>query len=540
MKTTADVVIIGGGIIAAMEAYYAYLEAKQKNTQVRVTIYEKNKSITETTAFNITPSLTPDEILSVVPRGPVLAEKLGILFSEPGGIRINDVATVNDSAVAEKFISQVQVYSKDETGHQARTQKLLELGKMSMNLWQGIYDNADAELKKILEESSFNPCREPRSEHSVLHDGYRIDLIYDVPAAINKANSMKNDYESLGYTHCKILSPAEVEELDPFLTDFCESHSERSVSGERQWKTDTVALYRPGGCLETEVFLPKFYAYLHRVMGQYVNDAGELKDCFQMQFDRNVKEVIYDVNNRSTINGLRFFNNMVKQNKHAYNDSSYVFCPGESVGTLTHLGFNEPAYAGFAGASLKLNIPLSADALKKYAGFNHCMEVHQEGVVLAWQARAKNDRIFIGVSGTKAFYSDKKPHKDQVFAKNRNLLQLNMINDVLPEFISLALGRNTKGEKLTEVDLGMLEEMKIANRWVGTRAVAFDGFPTLGRLQNSTGKVSNARCTTHLGSAGVSFSPAAVMISRRELEEKSQEDTLAQAILTYGSPGRRM
>src|SRR5260221_2097533 len=130
--------------------------------------------------------------------------------------------------------------------------------------------------------------------------------------------------------------------------------------------------------------------------------------------------------------------------------------------------------------------------------------------MLALQARAKNDRIFIGVSGTKAFYSDKKPHKDQAFAKNRNLLQLNMVNDVLPEFISLALNRNTKGQKLNAADLSLLEEKKIATRWVGTRAVAYDGFPTLGNVYNTNGKITNARMTTHLGSAGVSFSPAVV------------------------------
>lgn len=40
----------------------------------RITIFEKNQSFTETTSVNIVPSLTPDEILSVVPRGAALAE----------------------------------------------------------------------------------------------------------------------------------------------------------------------------------------------------------------------------------------------------------------------------------------------------------------------------------------------------------------------------------------------------------------------------------------------------------------------------------
>jgi len=532
--------IVGGGIIAALEAYYAYLDAKNNNKKLRVTIHEKNTTIAETTTSNIVPSLTPDEILSVVPRGPALVEKLGILFSKPGGIRVDDVAGVNHSEVAQRFINQVQEYSKDEVGHDARAKTLLELGKRSMDLWQGIYDNADAELKKILEESNFNPCREPRSQHPMLHDGYRIDLIYNVPNAKNRAEGMKKDYESLGYKSCKVLSPAEVQTLDPYLTDFCNKHSDTDELGESKWKNDTVALYRPGGCLDTSIFLPKFYAYLKKVMGQYVNEAGKHQDCFQMRFERNVTDVTYEEQNKSIVNGLQFFNGTVKHNKHIYNHSDYVFCPGEAVGTLEKFGFAEPAYARFAGASLRLNIPIPANKLEAYSKFNHCMEVHQEGVVLALQARVKGNNIFIGVAGTKAFYSNIKPHKDQEFAKNRNLLQLNMINDVLPEFISWALGRDTKGHKLTETDLAILEEKGIAIRWAGTRAVAYDGFPTLGNLYNADGKVENARGTTQLGSGGVSFGPGTVLASRSAMQENPSEDTLVNQVLVYGSSRRKL
>ncbi len=535
------VTIVGSGIIGAIEAYNAYLEAKAKGTQVRVTLYEKNKSISDTTTANIVPSLTPDEILSVVPRGPVLVEKLGIVFSQPGGIRVNDVDGVNDSLVAQTFIEQVQEYSKDEAGHAARTTALLELGKKSMELWQEMYDNADAELKKILEDSNFNPCREPKqTENRQLHDGYRVDLIYSVPNAKQKAEGMKQDYDSLKYKNCKILSPSEVKEIDPFLADFCESHSEMNDAGDIIWKNDAVALYRPGGCLDTEIFLPKFYAYLKKVMGQYVSDDGKSKDCFQLSFEKNVTGIIYDDHNQSVVNGLRFFNNTIKQNKHAYAKSNYVFCPGESVGTLNKLGLSEPAYSGFAGASLILNIPIPANKLEQYAKFNHCMEVHQEGVVLAWQARFRDNKIFIGVAGTKAFYSDKKPKKDEDFAKNRNLLQLNMINDVLPEFISLAFGRDTKGKLLEESDLQFLENNHIAQRWVGTRAVAYDGFPTLGEVHNANGKLSNARCTTHLGSGGVSFAPAAVNMSRRSYQDANAKgDDFVETVLMYASSLRK-
>lgn len=531
------ITLVGGGIIAALEAYFAYLDAKKQKIKLRVTVNEKNKNLTETTTSNIVPSLTPDEIMCVVPRGPALVEKLGILFSLPGGIRVDDVKGVNNSA-AEKFKAAVKKYSEDEAGHKAREKALLELGKMSMDLWQSIYDNADAELKKILEESNFNPCREPKNVGPrALHDGYRIDIIYNVPNAKDQAEGMKRDYEGLGYSNCKILSPAEVKAMDPSLADFCDSHSEMSAVGERQWKNNSVALYRPGGCLDTGVFLPKFYTYLEKVMGKYVNDEGKIKNCFRLKFDRPVTGVTYD-RSQAHINGLKLANNTVKKNKHQYKQSDYVFCPGMSVGTLKNLGLNEPAYSGFAGASLRLNIEIPADKLKLYSKFGHCMEVHQEGVVLAWQARFKNNKIFIGVAGTKAFYSDQQPHKDQEFAKNRNLLQLNMINDVLPEFISLALGRDTKGQKLTEVDLKYLEDHKIAQRWVGVRAVAYDGFPTLGHAYHKGQKISNARITTHLGSGGVSFAPAAVTVSRAVLGKKPNSNALIKDVLKYSSAKR--
>ena len=66
---------IGGGIVGAIEAYFAYLEAKNNGKKIRITIHEKNESISETTTSHIVPSLTPDEILSVVPRGQELVKK---------------------------------------------------------------------------------------------------------------------------------------------------------------------------------------------------------------------------------------------------------------------------------------------------------------------------------------------------------------------------------------------------------------------------------------------------------------------------------
>lgn len=189
---TSKLTIVGGGIIGFLEAYYAYLEARDRGERIRVTIHEKNDSIKSTTTAHIVPSLTPDEILSVVPRGQELIKKLKDLFSEPGGIRVDDVDEVNDAICAHEFKHAVQEYGKDEEGHRERTDRLLELGKMSMDLWQDIYNHADAELKDILVASNFNPCREQtNTETRTLHDGYRIDLIYNDSNALIKANTMK-------------------------------------------------------------------------------------------------------------------------------------------------------------------------------------------------------------------------------------------------------------------------------------------------------------------------------------------------------------
>jgi hypothetical protein len=526
-----EVVIVGGGIIGGMEAYYAHLNAKKNNLPLRITIYEKNSSISETTVSNIVPSLTCDEILSVVPRGQELVKKLEILFSQPGGIKVDDVANIHGTTTTEEFKKEVQNYSLDEEGHAKRTQDLLALGKMSMELWKEIFNNADAEFKSILECSNFNSCREPLNSNKVLRDGYRIDLIYNIANAKERAESMIRDYAGLGYKHCSILTPSEVIAIDPFLKDFCISHSKDDV-----WNNDTVALWRPGGCFDAQCFLPKLYEYLKKKMGTYTNAEGKKEDCFQIKFGKKVTAIEFanDNSGKTLISGLKF-----DDGETILKDGSkccYVFCPGEAVGTLKKLELSEPAYAGFAGVSLLLDIDIPEEKLKEYSSFNHCMEVHQVGVVLAWQARFRNNKIFIGVAGTKSFYGDQRPTKDQDFARNRNLLQLNMINDVLPEFISLALKYDTKGKTLTEKDLQYLETNKIATRWAGVRAVVYDGFPTLGHVFKNKSKVENARCTTHLGSGGGSFAPAAVVMSRNSMND--EQDDFTKRILNYGDSSR--
>lgn len=519
------VVITGSGIVACIESLVAYQDSALKKTPLRITIFEKNVSVHESTATHIAPSLTPDEIVSVVPRGQALLEKSRVLFSQPGGIRVDDVQGVHGSLVAEKFMHQADQYSLDEIGHAQRTQDLLSLGKMSMEVWQKLYENADDALQEIFRASNFNPCRQSTSDAKRLHDGYRIDLISNVADAQQRALAMKADYESLGYDQCAILTPAQVIQLDPSLAQFCKNHTMIRDHGDMMWHNDTVALWRPGGCLDASVFIPRVYAYLQEKMG----------NNFTIHCEHKVIGVAYENNDREQmiIAGLQIADHATFYHT-ADEVCTYVFCPGEAVGTLHELGFAEPAYAGFAGAALKLIIDIPAGYEQQVAHFNHCMEVHQEGIVLAWQARLREDKIFIAVAGTKAFYADQTPHKDQAFAVNRNILQLNMINNVLPEFVSWAFGYDTTGVIFTEQDLNHLEIAGIAQRWVGVRAVAYDGFPTLGRLYKAGMPVANARCITHLGSGGVSFAPAVTLMSRAACDSLVH-DEFTQRILECGS-----
>ncbi|HEX4839480.1 MAG TPA: FAD-dependent oxidoreductase [Rhabdochlamydiaceae bacterium] len=513
--------IVGGGIIGVLEAYYAYKEAQKKGVKPSMIIYEKSDSIASSTntAYNIVPSLTIDDILSVVPRGSELAKKLSINFSQPGGIRIDDVEGVNDSEAACNFKKAVAVYGNDPQ-HDDRTLALLTLGRKSMDLWQEMYDEGDEKLKAILEASHFHPCREPKNTLTKqLRDGYRIDLILNVPQAQLRAEKMIAEYEKLGYEHCALLSPDEVIALDPHLTDFCLEYS--ILNKKRTWRSDSIALWRPGGSINTRVFIPQFYAYLQHLMGQ---------DRFKLQLGKEVVGLEWDGHR---IAGLKFNDGAF----HKVPDSHYIFCPGESVGTLPRLGFHEPAYAGFAGASLLMKIPLTPDRIEKYRDFVHSMEVHSEEIVLAWQAHFKDDHIFLGVGGTKAFYGDKHPHKNEKFAQNRAVLQLNLMNQVLPGPISQALGYPTHGKAMTAEELSVLEKNGIAERWVGRRAIVYDGFPTLGALYKSGCKVDNARCTTHMGSGGVSMGPAAVLMSRTS--EQAFSDPFSQKILLYADSRRK-
>jgi len=544
------ITIIGGGIIGVIHALLSHLESqkffffaepRQLSSKLKITVLEKNSTISETTSSNIVPSLTCDELLSVVPLGQELIKALNTPFNSPGGVKINDIEGVQESAVALKFKEEVLVYSRDSAGHKARVASLLELGKLGMELWQQVYDKGDAKLQAILEEANFNPCREPRIKgNNILHDGYRIDLIYQVAEAVLKAQTMRDSYVELGYPSCRLLSPAEVVAIDPSLADFCKDHS-----NDGHWHHDSVALWRPGGCVDAKVLLPKLYTYLSEAMGTYTNAVGKIKNCFQLRLGREVSGIKCTiVQGKMVIKGLEF-GNRLKSDKSAHQSSEYIFCPGSAIGTLGRFGFQEPAYAGFAGASLQLNIPLQG-SLCADEELNHCMEVHRPGVVLAWQARLLKGKseAFIGVAGTKAFYGDYQPSVTDEFAKDRNLLQLNMINDVLPKYISQVLGRDTRSAFLSEGDLFELERQGHAKRWVGTRAVTYDGYPLYGFLYSGQQRIDNALATTYLGSGGASFAIASVIATLAAKDEgqsllEAKDRELIVQVLKYAD-SRRM
>lgn len=505
--------IVGGGMLGVMQAYHEYKLAEQDGKQLRITIYEKHKNLSDTTVANLVPSLTPDEILAVVPPADQFVDKLAKRFDDQGGIRVNDVPKVNDGQVLNNFLQAVKEFNKDDTAQQMRTQSLLKLGDMSMSLWEEIYQQADPDFKQIMLASNYNPCRELTSSNLVLHDGYRIDLIFDFPNAYEKAEGMVKTYADLGYTSSQILSPAQVLQIDPSLQEFVLAHSKNNGDA-RVWRQDAVALYRPGGCIDTGVFLPRIYAYLAEKMGTYTDNTGVQKPAFEVLYDHEITKVLY-ATDKTEISGLATSADQIILPSVGA-DAHYVFCPGESVGALKALGFKVPAYSGFAGPSLLMNIHL--ENARNIPEINNYMEVHKEGVVLAWQARNKNNKLFIGAAGTKAYYADQTPQVNQEFARERNLLQLNVINNVYPTLIKNVfadLGIEIhSGQELTDRHLSLLEEKGIAKRWVGVRAVAYDQYPTVGALYTNSGNmISNASVVTHAGSGGGSCAPVLVYIN---------------------------
>lgn len=509
-----EINIVGAGIIAYLASYLISKSSLEKGQKIKINIFEKNHSINDTTVMHLVPSLTPDEMLAVIPPVDELLKDLQISFKEDHGIRVDDVPDIHKSKSTAEFLNQVRIDSAlGNIDHLRHSQKiLLDIGRRSMELWDEIYNEGDDEFKQIMIEANYNPCRRVRPDESKLHNGYRIDLIFKIKNAEEKAFFMAKNYRKIGFPNARVLTPKEVLKIDPFLKDFVLSNS---VDHET-WNDDASALWRPGGCINTATLLPKLHQYLSKKLGSFVDDKGQNHNYFQVNYGCEVKSVEISDNKITALNFVH--QNENKRSENILDDAQYLFCPGEAVGTLKRLGFEQPADAGFAGASLILRIKIPQEKEAEFSSFSHYMEVHKNGVVFAWQGKYLPDKkeILLGIAGSKAFYADISPKSDEEFCRDRNLLQLNVVNQIVPDLVSLAFGRDTKEKDLNYDDLKLLEDQKIAERWVGIRAFAYDGMPTVGTLWQINGEeISNAKTINHAGSGGVSYGPALVEILQK-------------------------
>ena len=518
-STLSQFYIVGGGITGMLQAYYALNQAEQEKKPINILIFERNAKFSQTPAMNIFPSLTPDEILSVIPRGETLVKNLNIPFYKGNGIKVSDVSALNmQSKTVADFVTSAIQSAKDTSAYEEREATLLSMGKLSMSLWDELYRQADDELRAIMQAANYKPCKEVAKDEQRLGQGYRIDIFFGQPDVEAFVSHMVRKYRGLGYVSARVLDPEETRKIDPQLTGFVEKFSiERN--GERQWKKDAHAIWRPGGCLNAHVFMMGLPNYLEQRAKKMGNGSSVrlLLDHDVVGINVTEEHAVGSVNVRVNGQSIRQF----PEGEQASDASlQVVLMPGEAVGTLQQLGFDEPSYAIFAGPSLRLDIPLSDSLKDKYADLDHAMEVHQDGVVLAWQAKNYSGVVTIGIAGTKAFYGDVLPKNSESFAKNRHLLQLNAAYQLYPDLINQALSRKASKGSLKQADLDLLVQKRIARVWVGARAVAYDGFPTLGRLYVESQPIANVRAVTHLGSGGVSFGPAAVLMGQAITEGK--------------------
>jgi hypothetical protein len=515
----------GCGWVALVELNTDLREAEEQGERLRATLYEQNAEFGETPAAKVSPSLTIDELIAVLPSNKMFVDGLKEKFDLPGGMRVDDVpGGVDSSPRAQAFIARASEASKDEAACRERDEFLLRFGQRSMEEWDDFYKRA--------EEKENDALVALLKQYYRSGNEYRIDVIYGSFTAVQVAEEMVSNYQKMGYAKSAIVSPDEAEKEDPALANFCARYSQQeATSSQRQWLAGAVAVRRPGGCIVPN-FFEAFLEQLNVRMGTYKNEVGKEKPCLRVRYGREVKGVLYS--EPDTIKGLSVFDkargvSYEKSEKPSlYKHTNYVFTPGESVGTLSGLGFKEPASGGFAGASLRLRVPyekMTAELKKKYASTLCYREVHKPRpgpeVVLAYQLTSEGASIILKLAGTKAFYGDVKPEASQEFAQNRGHLLLQTMNELHPDLLTAASGENTAEKNLTKEDLARLIASGVLQLWVGRRAVAYDKSPTLGALYRADDgtKVSNAHCTTHLGSGGVSAAHFAVKVARHKTEE---------------------
>ncbi|HXW52774.1 MAG TPA: hypothetical protein VEL47_01585 [Myxococcota bacterium] len=518
-------VIIGGGHIGLMDALLA-----DQAGEDRIDIYTK-KTVKESTAANIWNSHTHNEIVSVIPPSNRINELLGIDFDKQG-ISAYDLPGTQKSVSAKKFIDAVKRFGRDLKTQKLNDKALEDMGVKAMSKWKSFNKEAKGPLANLFERSSFNPCGDSEeAAHGEMRKGYRIDLMYGFPDVKATAKKLLEELgeEGAKYKYMRELSPDEVASRDPSLKNFVLANS-IDKGGSREWKEGVTAIWRPGGSLDTETFLPGVPSVLQERMG----------DRFSMRENHEVTGLSFEQDKRSgeyLITGMEFKDRPGISFRYP-EAIRFDIVPGEAVGTLERLGLFESPYAAFAGCSLKLEVDISNNPalLEEYKNFRHHMEVHKPGIVLAWQARLRDGKLFVGGAGTKAFYGDVEPKPiegdgpHEKFPEVNNLRQLQMFRDVLPHVVALGMGVDIKElpAEMTQQHLNDLVKKGVATRWVGRRSVRYNGMPSVGFVYHNGKKVRNGTTITHGGSGGGSFSLILAMLNNYAFDpEKYLPDLLA-------------
>ncbi len=508
MRLNEKLSIIGDGPVAYFIAYMLYLESKQAGDR-RITIYGKPLENTKPLAENLFPSLSPNE-LSVIPVGKQLINALQHPYYKlNGGLGI-DLPEINDAKTTEEFINEVLKSSLDNEKYRYRARVLDDFGQYAMWVWSHLYQQADPRLRQILDDCQFIAC--PKTAEGV-KNGYRMNVYYNTSGIEKSLASVVTHFQSLGYTSTAVLTPNEVMEKDPLLTDFCNDYSKLNDQNVRVWTKGASVLWKPGGSIDTHKFMPLFAEYLKAVMGSYTNDQGLQKKCFRVK-RREVTGLAFDPLQHNKLIGLTFSPNKNHDKKH-YKHHEFILCPGSAVGTLRRFGLYEPAAARFVGSSLKLQLPLSRVKDADLSTYQMHLALSSNQCASVCRAGVDGKNCFIGIAGTTTFYGETEPKMTDSFAQIQQVFQLNLLNRVFPRFISICLGENTRNKTLTVIHLQRLIDEQIIFRAVGSRAVSFDGAPTIdsGIRRPSGEKITNLCVITHLSSAGVSNAPAAVATS---------------------------
>lgn len=123
---SSKLVIVGGGIIAYLEAYIAFIQARKELQTIRISIHEKNTRLNETTVVHLVPSLTPSEIIGVVNHSSFFQD-IDTSFQHPGGILASDMRAVLGTEEVKRFIDGVRGVIQDKQKLQKNTELMLRM-----------------------------------------------------------------------------------------------------------------------------------------------------------------------------------------------------------------------------------------------------------------------------------------------------------------------------------------------------------------------------------------------------------------------------